>query len=154
MRLLRTLAIFELGAWVGMVIAAAFVKRALPSRGDEESDDVSLVAVFDGVDLRSRAKAFRGGSVLAWFGGVDVDLREAELEPGAQLSLGALFGGVAIKVPPGWRIDSRARAFAGGVDVRAPDPEDPAAPTLTLDGLAVCGGIAVAAGPAEEGAES
>ena len=40
-----------------MFAAAAFIKRALPSRGDEESDELTLVAVFDGIDLKSRAKA-------------------------------------------------------------------------------------------------
>ncbi len=57
--------------------AAAVVKHAIPSRGDAESDEVALMAVFDGVELKSRAKAFRGGSMLAWYGGVDADLREA-----------------------------------------------------------------------------
>ena len=70
MRLLRTLVIFELGAWAGMAAAAALAKRALPSRGDEESDEVTLMAIFDGIDLKSRAQAFRGGSIFAWFGGV------------------------------------------------------------------------------------
>src|SRR5512132_1947249 len=65
MRLLRTLLIFKLGAWAGMASAAAFVKRAVPSRGDEDSDELSLVAVFDGIELKSRAKAFKGGSMLA-----------------------------------------------------------------------------------------
>jgi hypothetical protein len=82
---LRSLLIFKLGVWLGMATAAAFVKRAVPSRGDEDSDELSLVAVFDGIDLRSRAKAFKGGSMLAWWGGIAVDLREAELAPGARL---------------------------------------------------------------------
>ena len=113
MRLLRTLALLEIGAWAGMATAAAFVKRAVPSRGDEESDELALVAVFDGVDLRSRAKAFRGGSMLAWFGGVAVDLREAELAPDARLSVHTLFGGVAVRVPEGWRVESGMKAIAG-----------------------------------------
>ena len=61
MRRLRALAIFELGAWIGMLAAAALVRRALPSRGDEESDELALVAVP----------------------GIEVDLREAQLAPGA-----------------------------------------------------------------------
>ena len=38
----------------------------------------ALVAVFDGVELESQATAFRGGSMLAWYGGVEADLREAD----------------------------------------------------------------------------
>ena len=67
-----------LGGWLA---AAAVVKRAIPSRGDAESDEVALMAVFDGTSLESEAKSFRGGSMVAWYGGVDADLRKAELAP-------------------------------------------------------------------------
>ena len=131
------------GAWAGAAAAAAFVKRAVPSRGDPESDELALVAVYDGVQLKSSAKAFRGGSIFAWYGGVQVDLSEATLAPEVHLTVHALYGGVAIRVPPGCRIDSNLHALMGGVDARSPEPETPDAPTITLDGLAVFGGIAV-----------
>jgi hypothetical protein len=153
MRPLRTLLAFNLGAWAGMY-AAAFVGRAAPSRGDEESDELSLVAVFDGIDLKSRAKGFRGGSLLAWFGGIQVDFREAELAPGARLTTPTLFGGIALQTPPGWRVESNAKVLAGGVDIRTPAQGDPDAPVLTLDGLAIFGGIAVGAQAAGATAES
>lgn len=154
MRLFRTLALLEIGAWAGMATAAAFVKRAVPSRGDEESDEVALVAVFDGVDLKNRAKAFRGGSMFAWFGGVAVDLREAGLAPDAHLSVHTLFGGIAVRVPEGWRVESGVRAIAGGVDVRTPAQDDPEAPTLKVDGLALFGGIAIGAKAADAASQS
>ncbi len=149
MRVFRALGYTTLGAFAGFAGAAALLKRAVPSRGDAESDEVALVAIFDGAELRSRATAFRGGSMLAWFGGVAVDLREAQLAPDAHLRLHALCGGIAIKVPEGWRVRSNLTALAGGVDVRVPEPEDPAAPTLTLDGSALFGGVAVGARAAE-----
>ena len=148
MRALRAVGLVLLGAWAGVAAAAAFAKRALPSRGDQESDELALVAIFDGIDLKSRATAFRGGSMLAWFGGIAVDLREAALAPdGAALTVHALCGGVAIRVPDGWHVESSAKAFAGGVETRGAADED--APTLTVDGYALFGGIAV--GPGREG---
>jgi hypothetical protein len=138
---MRSLIAFKLGAWVGIAIAAAFVKRAVPSRGDEESDELALVAVFDGIDLKSRAASFRGGSMLAWFGGIAVDLREAQLAPGARLSLRTFCGGVAIRTPPEWRIEAHVTALGGGSHVSG--SEEPDAPVLTVDGLALLGGVAV-----------
>ena len=146
-RLLKTLVLLEVGAWLGMVTAAAIAKRALPSRGDEESDEVSLVAVLDGVDLKSRASGFRGGSMFAWLGGIAVDLREAELAPDANLRLSTLFGGIAVRIPAGWQVESKVKAIFGGVDVKALGANDPTAPTLTLEGMALFGGIAVGARP-------
>ena len=130
--------------------AAVAVKRAVPSRGDAESDEVALMAVFDGTELRSEAKAFRGGSMLAWYGGIDADLREAQLAPDARLSVTALFGGIALRVPPEWRIENDIRAVAGGYDISGTDPDDPDAPVLRLEGHALCGGIAVSRKPRVE----
>lgn len=127
--------------------AAAVVKKTVPSRGDAESDEVALVAVFDGVELRSEAKEFHGGSMLAWYGGVDADLREATLATDARLSVTALFGGIQLIVPPEWRIEPEIRAVAGGYDVSGTDPDDPDAPVLRLEGRALCGGIAVSRKP-------
>jgi hypothetical protein len=145
MRALRSLLTFKLGVLAGIATGAVFMRRALPSRGDEESDELALVAAFDGIELKSRSKSFKGGSMVSWFGGIAVDLREAELAPGARLTVHTLLGGIAIKTPPGWRIESTARALAGGVDVRTPAEDDPEAPVLKLEGTALLGGIAVGA---------
>jgi hypothetical protein len=146
MRALRSLVIFKVGVWVGMMAAAAFVKRAVPSRGDEDSDDLALVAVMDGIELKSRAHNFSGGSMLAWFGGIELDLSEAELAPDARLSVRTLFGGIAIATPPEWRVESSVKAVAGGVDTKT--SKDPDAPVLAIDGMTVLGGVAV--GPARQ----
>ncbi len=140
---MRRLIWIWLGFLGGWMAAAAVVKHAIPSRGDAESDEVALMAVFDGVELKSRAKAFRGGSMLAWYGGVDADLREAQLTPDARLSVTALFGGISLRVPPEWRIEKNIRAVAGGFDVSGDEPDDPEAPVLRLEGQALCGGVAV-----------
>lgn len=150
MRLLRTLAVFKIGVYVGMALAAMFAKRALRSRGDEESDELALFAIFDGIELKNRSKAFRGGSAVSWFGGTMLDLRDAQLAPDAHLSVHTLFGGVAIKIPAGWRVESDVKALAGGVDTRVVDADAADAPTLTIDGMAVFGGIAVGVPKADE----
>ena len=143
MRVIRSIAIFKLGLWAGMMLAAAFAKGALPSRGDEDSDELELFAVLNGTHLKSRARAFRGGALLAWHGGISLDLTEAELAPDARLSVRTLFGGIDIRTPPGWRIDSSVKAVAGGVDAHTHADGD--APVLTLEGLAVFGGISAGA---------
>ena len=137
-----------IGFWAGLMTAASLVKRVLRSRGGADSDEVGLVAIFDGIDLESHAPAFSGGSMFAWYGGIDVDLRAATLTPdGAHLDLHAINGGISVKVPESWRVESRMKAFMGGVDAPAPAPDAEQAPTLTLDGFAVFGGVSVKAKP-------
>ena len=146
--------LFKLGVWAGLMASAAFARRAVPSRGDEDSDEVDLVAILNGIDLKSRSKSFKGGSMLAWYGGIAVDLREAELVPDARLSLRTLFGGIAVKTPPNWRVESNLTAIAGGVDAKTPAEDDAEAPVLTVDGLAVFGGIAVGANAGPDAPET
>lgn len=146
-RLLRALLLVKLGFWTGLLTTAIVTKRALPSRGDAHSDEVALTAIFDGVELESRSTAFRGGSLLAWFGGITLDLRSAKLAPDAKLTIHALWGGAAVRVPPGWRVESKATALVGGVAIDPPRTDDLHAPRLLLDGFALFGGIAVGAKP-------
>ena len=149
-RLFRSLLVFKLGFWAGMLGSAALLKRVLRSVGDAESHEVALVAIFDGIELESRAKSFRGGSMFTWFGGIAVDLREATLAPGAHLTLNTLWGGIAIRVPPEWQVESSAKALGGGVAIRPPQIEVPDAPRLTIDGIALLGGIAVGSKTTDE----
>jgi hypothetical protein len=146
-RLIRALALVIAGVFAGFAAAGLLLWRALPSHGDAESDEVALTAIHNGLELTSRATAFRGGSMFTWFGGIAVDLRDATLAPGARLSLTTVFGGIDLRVPHGWRVESRIRAGPGGVAVDVPDADDPA-PLLVLDGVVVFGGVAVGAAAA------
>ena len=83
--------------------------------------------------------------MFSWLGGIAVDLREAELAPDAHLDVRSVLGGIAIRVPPGWRVESDVKALGGGVAVDATEPEADDAPTLRLDGFSVLGGVAVGA---------
>jgi hypothetical protein len=145
MRLLRGIGLAAAGFTGGFFVAALAAKNALPSRGDADSDELGLVAIFDGIELESRAQAFRGGSMLAWFGGINADLRQVQLAPDAKLSLTSLFGGISLRIPEGWRVDSTGRAVWGGVLDDVPEPEDPGAPRLVVTSVALFGGVAVKA---------
>jgi hypothetical protein len=146
-RLLRALLLFALGFWAGSMASALLMKRMFPSRGDAESDEIALVAILDGIEMKSRAHAFSGGSMFTWLGGIAVDLREAQLAPEAHLDVGSLFGGIALRVPPDWRVVSNVQSFGGGVAVNAPEPDSGDPPTLTISGFSAFGGIAVGAKP-------
>jgi Cell wall-active antibiotics response 4TMS YvqF len=143
-RLLRTVLLLKIGVIAGFVGAAALMRTWLTSHGDETSDELDLAAIFDSVDLASHATAFRGGRILAWFGGVALDLREATpAAGGARLDIRAAVGGVSIRVPAGWRVDAEGQTVIGGLAVSVPEPDDPAAPTLVVRAASLVGGVAI-----------
>ncbi len=116
------------------------------TEGDAASDEFSLAAIFGGAERVSTATALRRGRCLAVCGGVQLDLREAMLDPaGAELRIDATFGGVQVLVPATWRVTADVEAMAGGVDLRVTPPgelpED--APALRVLGAARMGGVQV-----------
>ena len=131
---------------------AAIARRRVASVGAPDDDEIALAAILGPVEFESHARAFRGGSMLMWFGGGDVDLRGASLDPvGARLLVRTLFGGGRIIVPESWNVDLRVRAvFGGSTDLRPAVERAPDAPTLVIDGWAVFGGFAVFATRPEE----
>src|SRR5690606_41385305 len=72
-------------------LAGLAARLLLTGRGGPESDEIDLVTVFEGLHLRSNSSAFMGGSTLAPFGGIVLDLRRANLGPtGATLEVTTL----------------------------------------------------------------
>lgn len=144
----RALVLAPIAFLVVMMAIALVIKRTHPSVGDEDSDELDLVTIFDGVELTSRATSFRGGSWTTMFGGGELDLREATLDPsGATLRVTAVMGGGDVKVPDGWNVELTSKAIAGGVGINRPNAvDDPYAPTLRVEMRAIMGGLGITSG--------
>jgi|SRR5215472_11631 len=112
-------------------------------------DVLNEVAIFSGVERRIVTNNFRGGTINAIFGGVEVDLSHAQMaEPQVEVEINAIFGGVELRVPEDWRIVSRNQAIFGGYDDKTGTsvlPESPDAPqkVLVLTGSVVFGGVEI-----------
>ena len=132
---------------VAVGVARTILVRRL-TEGDSESDAFSVAAIIGGVDRTSTASALRRGHVVAAVGGVNLDLREATLDPaGADLRVEAYVGGVQVSVPNTWRIPVHWEAVMGGVEASVPEPDDlpEDAPTLRIEAMARFGGVMVTA---------
>ncbi len=147
-RLVRAFILVNLLFALVSVAVALYVKFTHPSVGDEESDELDLVTIFDGIELASRASSFRGGSWITMFGGGELDLRQATLDPsGATLRVTAVTGGGDIQVPDSWNVELSSKAIIGGVGLNRPHAvDDPYAPTLRVELRAIMGGIGVTSG--------
>ena len=146
---------------VGVMVALWAGGQALARRrtaGDETSDEFELAAYFGGAQRRSTATSLRRGIVRAFCGGVDLDLREALLDPlGATLDVSATWGGVNVLVPRTWMVSVNDRSTLGGVDARVTPPEElpDDAPELRVSVNARMGGVAIkAADPVDASAGS
>jgi hypothetical protein len=110
--------------------------------GARESD--VAVAIFGGSDFRGVWRAPRKLSSLCLFGGIDIDLRKAIVpEEGCTISCACVFGGIDIIVPPGMRLVVRGMGIFGGFDRTSNEVDDPRAPTVVVEGIALFGGVSV-----------
>lgn len=139
---------------LGGLWAACQVLARRRTVGDAASDEFELAVYFGGAERTSTAASLRRGVVRVCCGGVDLDLREAVLDPsGATLELSAMWGGVSVTVPRTWRVLVEDRSTLGGVDARVTPPEElpDDAPFLRVSVTARLGGVAIrAADPALE----
>ena len=102
------------------------------------------IAIFSGSDYKGVWQAPRNLNSLCVFGGSNIDLRRAVVPPeGVTISCLCLFGGVDIVVPPGMRLQVRGLGVFGGFDRISNEVDDPYAPTVVVEGLALFGGVSV-----------
>ena len=112
------------------------------SHGSEEADQI--VAIFGGATRKHRWRVRRNTSILAMFGGVELDLTEATFEA-HELTFNVFcpFGGVEVTVPPGTDVDSSVIAVFGRAEVRKLAPPDGLAPRIVVKGFCGFGGVEV-----------
>lgn len=106
----------------------------------------TYLAVMSGVVRRGAWVVPNRIRSVAFMGGIELDLREAQLDPGTtQISILAVIGGVVVTVPPNVRLESNGFAFMGGFEdqLRAPASGDPNAPVVRVTGFAMMGGVEV-----------
>lgn len=125
--------------------AALAAKLVLQSNAEPETEEIDLVAIFEGKHLVSSADPFYGGKVLSMFGGVLLDLRKATPSPtGIALDLAVVMGGVSLIVPEGWRVRFEGKVYAGGWQDATRTTADEDVPTVTVTGFVALGGLQAA----------
>lgn len=151
-RLIVAVVVLKVLGHVALALAAVRYKQAAPARPEADANEIDLVVVMDAARHASTAAAFRGGRVTTWYAGLDVDLREATLDPaGARLEVRTAFGATRIVVAPDVPVRVQAPAVFGGSsnEARAVTPTADA-PGLEISGFTVLGGLQViAAEPGE-----
>ena len=140
--LLWPLALVGLGLWLLLRRPGAVDRDAT------REETVDVVALFSGRRVVATGPRFRGGTATAVFGGVEVDLAQATIEGEAVLDTVALFGGVDVFVPLGWRVVLDGPAIFGGHESHVPPPASADAPTLRVRATAIFGGVDVKLGAA------
>jgi hypothetical protein len=137
----------ELTSLVADLPAKSVAPAPAPSMSVAESPTrKTLVAVMGGVVRRGVWRVPRRIRALALMGGIQIDLREAELSASVtEITAVAVMGGIQVIVPPGVRLESDGFALMGGFEDQAAEPASPSsaasAPLVRITGFALMGGV-------------
>ncbi len=123
------------------------VASATPAvRDAERLPSKTLMAMLGGVGRRGLWQVPHRLNAVAFMGGIELDLREADLSSGTTLITAiAIMGGIQVIVPPGVRVESDGLALLGGFEDTLEDTSTSrASPVLVrIRGLALMGGVEV-----------
>jgi len=108
-------------------------------------DVIDTVAVFGSVRKNILSKDFRGGSVVSFLGGTELNLSQADMTQPVVLDMTQVFGGSKLIVPSNWTIHSTelVSVFGGVEDKRMISQNVDPTKILKLTGTNVFGGLEI-----------
>lgn len=121
------------------------IGRMRPRARTVEREEAGLFALFAGQNRRITSKDFRDADATVLFGGIELDLRDAEItDPPARVTATALFGGVDVIVPRDWNVEVDVFPLFGGAEDERPRRErDHEGTDLVVTGFVAFGGVSV-----------
>jgi hypothetical protein len=139
-----------LAGWLALQAVVALAGRLLARRldeGDESSPRIRRVLTMGGLELTPTNPAVSRIEVDLGMAGGEIDLTGLDETAGIDLTVRAVMGGLAVRVPPDWRVWSRFRGLGGiGTDGGLTRCHDEHNADLRVRAVAVFGGIGVQAG--------
>ncbi|MBC9725571.1 DUF1707 domain-containing protein [Streptomyces sp. TRM68367] len=122
----------EQGSWADRIVGG-------------EGSSSGAVAVMSGFQRKGRWTAPRRFTCFTFWGGGEIDLREADFaDREVEINCIAIMGGMQVIVPPGVEVVVRGIGIMGGFDHSEEGvPGDPGAPRVIVTGFALCGGVGV-----------
>jgi hypothetical protein len=140
---LRDLIPLGIAAFGAKLIWDALSRRSARPSDPKDDSTVHAFATMGGVHWQSTSQNFQGGDANAIMGGVEIDLRKVQIQPGQDVIIDALaiMGAVEIRVPAGWKIVANVLPIMGGFEDTTASSDT--GPRLTIRGTAFMGAIEV-----------
>ena len=106
-----------------------------------DGDMIDDASVFGGGERIFHSRNFKGGEIVAIFGGSKIDLTQCTLAPGEnKLEIVAIFGGTTLIVPNDWNVSVEAVNIFGGFNDKRRNLNVDHNTSLVISGVAIFGG--------------
>lgn len=127
----------------GSAFAGENIKPGNPNTASENGEYINVVAFFGGVKKNIQSKNFKGGEIVSFMGGSEINFMQADIQHPIELEVNNVFGGTKLIIPSNWDVKNEISAVFGGVEDKrninnsAPDTNK----RIVLKGSCVFGGI-------------
>jgi len=136
-----------LGLWPLLIAAGGvtLIQQALrPMRKDSAtSSSFRAFTWMGGSGRKVASNDFAGGDAVVVMGGCEINLANAKIESVAVIDVLAFWGGIEIRVPKEWVIESHVTGLLGGYSNRTTNPTEGDGPRLIVRGSAIMGGVEI-----------
>ena len=82
----------------------------------DNSEYLDVVAVFGGVKKNIQSKNFKGGEIVCFMGGAEINFMQADIQHPIELEVNNVFGGTKLIIPADWDVKNEISAVFGGVE--------------------------------------
>jgi predicted membrane protein len=128
----------------GKLVWDAMNRKQRAASLTDPASELHAFAMMSGIRRQSTTREFHGGDANAIMGGVELDLRNAEIRDGEEpvLDVFAMWGGIEIKVPENWRVVGKVMPLMGGFEDKTTHRTG-TGPVLIVRGTVIMGSIEI-----------
>lgn len=134
--------------WERINRPAGIMRDNLKTGEKDETDNAEYIdvnAVFGGIKKSIQSKNFKGGEIVSFMGGCELNFMYADIQQPVELEINNVFGGTKLIIPSDWDVKNEISAVFGGVEDKRNFSNSHAETSkkLKLTGACVFGGIEV-----------
>ena len=113
--------------------------------GGDNAEYINVHAIFGGIKKNIQSKNFKGGEIVSFMGGSEINFMQADIQHPVVLEVNNVFGGTKLIIPSNWDIKNEISAVFGGVEDKRTFNNSTAdsEKKILLKGACVFGGIEV-----------
>lgn len=134
-----------LGIWPLLISFAGvtLIMQALRPAAKDQRGAFRALAWMGGSGRTINTRDFTGGDAIVVMGACELNLANAKIEREAVIDVLAFWGGIDIRVPKDWIIESHVTPLLGGYSNRTVNPTEGDGPRLIVRGASIMGGVEV-----------
>ncbi|MDF2821998.1 MAG: hypothetical protein K0R15_2446 [Clostridiales bacterium] len=114
-----------------------------PKGGVDINDRINYVAVFSSYAAKNSSQSLYGGEITAVFGGIEVDLSDANITRDIKIEVTGVFGNAIVKMPTNANIVVKRTAVLGKCSSNYSNSGPVNVPTIYVEATGVFGGVEI-----------